>query len=450
MSLRSQLTPWLARAITSPSRVRLARQARAMRRRLTGRPVRTLFYFRVDDPYAWLMLQVLPEFAEHFGLRIEPRVLLYVDERLYPAPEMLARLAPGDAVRLARLQALEFPPDWQQPEADAAFHATRILLNYEHEPAFWPLAHQLCRQLWRDDRDGIEAQLHTRGGIAAEQAHRTLTARRDRFLDEGHYLTGTLYHEGEWYWSLERLDHLALRLREGHPTLPRSPRWYGAARTARLEGDPAAGRGRTLELFFSFRSPYSWIALARTLRLADHYQLELVLRPVLPMVMRGLSVPRAKRLYILRDAAREAHLSGVPFGWVRDPLGTGVERCMALWPFAEQAGRLRAWLLAAGEQIWSRGRDMATDRGLRTACEAAGLDWNQARGWLNDDTWRSRAETNRATMMAAGSWGVPTFRLDHQHTIWGQDRLGVVEQLLRSPPHDTEPGPPDHGARVRP
>jgi 2-hydroxychromene-2-carboxylate isomerase len=149
------------------------------------------------------------------------------------------------------------------------------------------------------------------------------------------------------------------------------------------------------------------------------------------MVMRGLAVPPAKRFYILRDAAREAHLNGVPFGRICDPVGSGVERCMALWPFAEKEGRLRAWLLTAGEHIWSRGRDMASDRGLRAACEAAGLDWNRARRWLDDDDWRTRAEGNRAAMMAAGSWGVPTFRLDEEHTIWGQDRFGMLETLLQ-------------------
>lgn len=34
-------------------------------------------------------------------------------------------------------------------------------------------------------------------------------------------------------------------------------------------------------------------------------------------------------------------------------------------------------------------------------------------------------------MMAAGSWGVPTFRLDEEHTIWGQDRFGMLETLLQ-------------------
>ena len=52
----------------------------------------------------------------------------------------------------------------------------------------------------------------------------------------------------------------------------------------------------TCEMWFSFRSPYSWIAFPRVRALARHYGAELRLRYILPMVMRGLPVPRVKAL----------------------------------------------------------------------------------------------------------------------------------------------------------
>ena len=131
---------------------------------------------------------------------------------------------------------------------------------------------------------------------------------------------------------------------------------------------PEGLKGKPLVLFFSFRSPYSYLALARTYAMADHYGLNLKIRPVLPMVMRGLSVPKAKRFYILKDAAREARLHRVPFGKVCDPVGAGVERCMAIWPFAEKEGRLREWLRAAATGIWSQGINAATSQ---TTCVVA-------------------------------------------------------------------------------
>ena len=183
------------------------------------------------------------------------------------------------------------------------------------------------------------------------------------------------------------------------------------------------------------------MALSRVFALADHYGLTLDIRPVLPMVMRGLPVPRAKRFYILRDAAREAALHGVPFGRVCDPVGAGVERCMALWPFAEKEGRLREWLAAAGEGIWSQGVNAASDNGLRTLCQAAGLDWHRAKRWLTDEGWRERAEANRAEMLGTGSWGVPTLCIDGT-LCWGQDRFALLEQALQE--NEAPTSSPEH------
>ena len=40
---------------------------------------------------------------------------------------------------------------------------------------------------------------------------------------------------------------------------------------------------------------------------------------------------------------------------------------------------------------------------------------------MDSDGWRALAEENRESMMASGSWGVPTMRLGEE-VFWGQDR----------------------------
>ena len=430
MSLRQRLMPLVAKLITSERLQQWRRAFRESRRKLQRRPHQAVFYFRIDDPYSVLMAQVLPRFARHFGITITPRVMLYLDQQMYPAADMLEELAPRDATQLARLHDLDFPQHWQLPPREVSLAATRCLLKHEGDERFWSLAAALADALWRNDHDKLEDLLTEHGQMPADRAQLALEARRDQFLKDGHYLTGTLHYEGEWYWSVERLDHLAHRLND--LGLVGSADWplpYGRAKRARLKDVPEGLKGKPLVLFFSFRSPYSYLALARTYAMADHYGLNLKIRPVLPMVMRGLSVPKAKRFYILKDAAREARLHKVPFGKVCDPVGAGVERCMAIWPFAEKEGRLREWLRAAATGIWSQGINAATDNGLKFLVENAGLDWNRARRWLDDDSWRDRAEDNRNAMMAAGSWGVPSF-LTEKTMVWGQDRFAVIEQCL--------------------
>ena len=86
--------------------------------------------------------------------------------------------------------------------------------------------------------------------------------------------------------------------------------------------------------------------MRRVLELPKRLPVELVLRPVLPMVMRGLPVPRAKRLYILFDTKREAEDAGEPFGRVCDPIGRPVERAFSLFPWAREQGRGGEFLAA--------------------------------------------------------------------------------------------------------
>ena len=51
---------------------------------------------------------------------------------------------------------------------------------------------------------------------------------------------------------------------------------------------------------------------------------------------------------------------------------------------------------------------------------------------LADDRWRASATDNREALLAAGLWGVPSFRVAGFPAQWGQDRLWVVEQQWRS------------------
>lgn len=429
MSLKSSWFPYVARMITSPRTRALKRGLHETVRKLHGGQHKITFYFRIDDPYSWLLAQILPEFAEHFSVVIQPRTMLYLDEQLYPALDQLNTLAPCDAARLAELHGLTFPKDWKKPDTKAALQATQILLQHENSDHYFELANQLAKALWHGKPEQVQYLLRRYDAKASDKAALQLQVRRDNFVKEGHYLTATLHYAGEWYWGIDRLDHLAERL--AHLGLGNgvAPRQYGLAKRARLKQHNTNIADRTLEMFFSFRSPYSYIALTRAYQLADHYNLTLQLRPVLPMVMRGLPVPSAKKFYILKDSAREAALQHIPFGFVSDPVGAGVERCMALWPFSEKEERVREFFIAAGRCIWSQGIDVSTDAGLEIVCKEAGLNWNRARRFLDDQDWRERAEKNRVDMLARGSWGVPTFTINNK-TVWGQDRFAVIESIL--------------------
>ncbi len=184
-----------------------------------------------------------------------------------------------------------------------------------------------------------------------------------------------------------------------------------------------------LDFFFSFRSPYSYLAAPRVFALPARFDVELVFRGVIPMVMRGQSVPRAKSLHTLRDVKREARRLGMPFGPVYDPLGEGAIRCLLVGEHAVDVGRERAFVLAASRAIWAEAVDVARDEGLRPICERAGLSWQDCEDALHDRGLRARVEANTAALIDLGHWGVPVIVFEGE-LFWGQDRIEDVEIAL--------------------
>jgi 2-hydroxychromene-2-carboxylate isomerase len=188
-----------------------------------------------------------------------------------------------------------------------------------------------------------------------------------------------------------------------------------------------------LEFYFSFRSPYSYLAAMRIVQLADRLGLNLVLRPVLPMVTRGIPVPSRKLQYIIKDVARVARHDNVPFGPIRDPLGHGVERCLAVFYLARSKGTEREFMLAAMRAIWCRAADLTRNSTLRQVAAAAGLSAVEVAGAVESANWRAQVEANAAALAVLGMWGVPGLCLrgpdDKPVTVaWGQDRLWVIER----------------------
>jgi 2-hydroxychromene-2-carboxylate isomerase len=186
---------------------------------------------------------------------------------------------------------------------------------------------------------------------------------------------------------------------------------------------------RRIDFFFSFRSPYSYLAAPRAFALADAHDVDVVFRGVIPMAMRGQAVPVSKRMHTLRDTKREADRLGMPFGRVHDPIGEGAMRCLLVAEYAIDVGRVREFVLEASRGIWSEAVDVASDEGLRLVCERAGLEWTACVSALNDDELRARVEHNSAELVELGHWGVPVFVLDGE-LYWGQDRIEDVEAAL--------------------
>jgi len=330
------------------------------------------FFHDPSDPYSQLLEKVLPRFTETYKVELITHLVSPPDEGAAPEREKLTEYSKMDAMRLAK-------------------------------------------------KAGIDFEIQDR----AAAANTTVSdARREKL---GHYLGGTLYYGGEWYWGLDRLHYLEDRLTQ---LGARKDGVSGPIYSPPTKPVSSGNSGAELHWYLSFRSPYTAIVRDKVKAMADAYGAELKPRFVLPMVMRGLPVPPAKKKYIPLDTAREARRLGVAFGRVIDPVGKPVEMGYSLLPWATARGRgydyVQSWLTG----VWSEGVDSGSQKGLQKLVERAGLDWTEAKDIVGNEDWRAIAEANRLEMMERGIWGVPSFRVADTIT-WGQDRLWVIEHALQ-------------------
>lgn len=438
MSLKTLLMPVISQHLLSEARLTTLR-ARAERQRVRrGQRHRVHYFHQVDDPYSALTASVLSRLVERYDMDLVPHVVTPPSDAAAPQREKLVAYSRRDAQCLARHCGLAFTDPLQQPSGPALELASGTLVAAIATGQFVDLAAPVSNRLWGQFQNGPTA-LH--GAAVASPDAVALHLQESSALREslGHYLGATFFYAGEWYWGMDRLYHLEQRLQDLGAQRA-GVTGYLYAPPPDLRDDVPLEQARAIDFYFSLRSPYSAIVAKRVFDLGRRTGTPVHLRFLLPMVMRGLPVPKAKRSYIALDAAREARARGIAFGRVNDPVGRPTERGLALIPYAEREGKGQAYVLSFMQGVWAQGLDAGSDRGLRVIVERAGLSWTQARVALQDQAWRTTAEANRQEMFGLGLWGVPSLRVGDT-AVWGQDRLWAIEEALLKTRH-VEP----HGA----
>jgi 2-hydroxychromene-2-carboxylate isomerase len=185
----------------------------------------------------------------------------------------------------------------------------------------------------------------------------------------------------------------------------------------------------TVTLFYSFRSPYSWLGFHRARRALPAMGVELRCVPVFPppgMVTASTSTPR--RLgYTLEDAGRMAAAYGLTARWPEE-VDTEWVRPHGCAYWAAEAGRGEDFIAAAFSARFERGEDLGSAPVLTAIALSIGLDGAACLAAADDPTRHGQVWQGMAEAQAAGIFGVPTFVFAGQ-TFWGNDRL---EWLMRA------------------
>jgi len=414
----------LAEAMLGDGARRASRSFHKIGRTLRRAPRTIRYYHRVDDPRSWLLATLLGPFVDAYGLAIEVEVVPEPAAEVDPEPQLRAKFDVIDTRRLAASFGVAFPEPGSEPVAARTRLANSLALAPRPGREKLERIAKISELLLAGNGTALARMADETGTTRGQDLRPALEAAYTRLRKHGHYTSAVVEYEGELYAGVERLAHLERRLvGEGLEDRQLSP-------TLALPAACPSAEPIDVEVFFSYRSPYSYLGVERAHAIASDYALRLVLRPVLPMVMRGLAVPTHKRRYIVRDAKREADAHGIAFGRIKDPIGPGVERSLALHVHAEREGKALEFARAAMAAVWSQGVDLATDEGLASVAKSVGFDAAFVTAALADESWRDVVEGHREAMYEAGLWGVPTFRIG-EFATWGQDRLPLIAAEAR-------------------
>jgi 2-hydroxychromene-2-carboxylate isomerase len=201
----------------------------------------------------------------------------------------------------------------------------------------------------------------------------------------------------------------------------------------------------SFDVFWSFRSPYSYLATGRLVRIAQEYDVDINVRPVLPIAVRieGFfdTVNPLWPPYLLRDTMRIAQYEGIDYGWPRpDPIVQDfatrkvspeqpyIYRLTRLGVEACRRGRGLPFIDQVSQIIWNGKIDgWHTGSHLAEATARAGLDLEGLDAAIEKEPEKYDAiiEENQNALTAAGHWGVPTMVFEGE-PFFGQDRIELL------------------------
>ncbi|UIP05542.1 2-hydroxychromene-2-carboxylate isomerase [Erythrobacter sp. SDW2] len=199
------------------------------------------------------------------------------------------------------------------------------------------------------------------------------------------------------------------------------------------------------DLFFSFRSPYSYLAIGRYRKLTETHTVDIALRPVYPLAVRQPDFFERNHPnwlgYTFRDMFRVAQFHGIPFGPPRpDPIIQNVQtreiaadqpyirRVTRLGQAAARRGKGLAFAAEAGRLIWGGAENWHEGDHLAGAAGRAGLDLAELDAEVSSEAEVLDAEiaANQDALEAGGHWGVPTLVFEGE-PFFGQDRIEMAK-----------------------
>ena len=206
-----------------------------------------------------------------------------------------------------------------------------------------------------------------------------------------------------------------------------------------------------IDLYFSYRSPYSYLILPRMLKLKKKYDIEINFKVVYPIAIRMPEWFEGKNIFTyfffkIIDMRRQAKKLGIPFTTklkpdpIRQNIMTGkisshqpyIFDICHLGQMAQMKGVGMEFAFEVSSLIFGGVENWNTDENLSEAAKKVGLDLNQLRESVkvHEEEIIGQIKQNQVDQLNAGHHGVPLTVIGDKH-FFGQDQFDKIMETLK-------------------
>ena len=434
MSKRTIAAPVRNRIMNSFSNYEAFKSARLeseVKRQDEGRNHEVLYFHKVDDPYSHLTIQSIEKLKSSYNISFKPILVGEEDAEAIHETSLYSKYCLEDVKRIAPFYDITFPGN-SYPSKEMIYKANSIL-SAVNESKFSEIAIKVSFALWSGDKDTIDNLVAIFSPSKDKVIDKIIEGNKIR-NDKGYYFGSAFYYENELYWGLDRLNYLVERLTElGLST--NSVKDPICSLNLSAPKQMISNKKVNLTYYPSLNSPYTLVSAKRVKELSETYPINLITKPVLPMLMRDMTIPEYKAKYIISDAAREGRKYGHEIKNIYSPLGSPARKAYSLFPNIDKAGKGFEYIYELLNASFQDGVNIGNNDYLETLINKLGLDWSIIKNDLNTKQWKHDLELNLKDMYSGNCWGVPSFKVTDEDGsnpfyAWGQDRIWLIKEEI--------------------
>ena len=434
MSKRTIAAPVRNRIMNSFSNYEAFKSVRLeseVKRHDEGRNHEVLYFHKVDDPYSHLTIQSIEKLKSSYNISFKPILVGEEDAEAIHETSLYSKYCLEDVKRIAPFYDIAFPGN-SYPSKEMIYKANSIL-SAVNESKFSEIAIKVSFALWSGDEDTID-NLGVIFNSSKDKIIDNIVEGNKIRNDKGYYFGSAFYYENELYWGLDRLNYLEERLSElGLSTNPVKDPICSLNLSAPKQ--IISDKKVNLTYYPSLNSPYTLVSAKRVKELSETYPINLITKPVLPMLMRDMTIPEYKAKYIISDAAREGRKYGHEIKNIYSPLGSPARKAYSLFPNIDKAGKGFEYIYELLNASFQEGVNIGNNDYLETLINKLGLDWSIIKNDINTKQWKHDLDLNLKDMYSGNCWGVPSFKVTDEDGsnpfyAWGQDRIWLIKEEI--------------------